>query len=230
MTFLTDTWESRWCPDHSCLPSFLCPSLLCSFLLLHVCNELKFYVYHNFHVLFKPFCGFLTVGFREIKEHVYLSECKVFLVAIVCGYEKYLCVYLWLKTVRCFGILWIPGAQKNSCRSCQSCFLSCHNILSLAPFLFWRSYLKRQESVIPGRFLECLIIRSSKQVSCGIFSAVGRKTKLSFHFLTCSTLIILREKQLCLQLGLTSVCFFLSWINFCGLFSFFQNSPLCFQV
>lgn len=54
--------------------------------------------------------------------------------------------------------------------------------------------------------LECLLISSSKQVSCGIFS-VGRKRNPSSHFLTCSTLITLGEKQLCSQLCLIGVVF-----------------------
>lgn len=114
--------------------------------------------------------------------------------------------YLWLKTVRCFGISWIPLAEKwkSSCPSCQSCFcqrlpfrpmtswclglpqhspLTSRAWLSLAPFLLWVGYLKRKESGIPGRCLECLLISRSKQVSWGIFS-VGRKRNPSSHFLT----------------------------------------------
>lgn len=104
--------------------------------------------------------------------------------------------------------------------------------LSLAPFLFWMGYLKRQASGVPGRCLECLIIRSSKEVSCGLFSEEGGRTKPSSHFLTCST-HDLGRKAVVLTAGIDKWVFFFFpvGINFWGLFFFFfQNGLLCFQV
>lgn len=77
MAFFIDTWGSQWCPDHPCLSPFLFASLLCSFLLPYICNELESCLYHHFHSLSNSFFMFLSLAFncppefqRDERTHV----------------------------------------------------------------------------------------------------------------------------------------------------------------